>query len=524
MRFVLETKSSDLHTTSAADALRRLAAIVESSDDAILSKDLNGIIMSWNRGAEKLFGYTAEEIVGKSVLLLIPANRTAEEPEILSKIRRGEKIDHYETVRQRKNGSLVDISLTVSPILDDGGVPIGASKIARDISERTRAEAALREQRDLLAKMDQRKNEFLAMLGHELRNPLAALQNASKVLDEVHEESATQWAKEVVSRQTALLSRLVDDLVDVARITRGTIEMRREDVDLGTIIRRSVETVRPLFREREHVLELQLGSGPLGIRADAARIEQLLVNLLTNAAKYTDPGGHIQILCTRSGPEFSVVVRDDGIGISSELLPHIFELFVQEPRGLDRSRGGLGLGLALASNLAAMHGGSLSVKSAGPGLGSEFTLRLPSLENSFEAPSNGSIFPASTNHKATAERVLVVDDNHDGAIGLRRLLERRGFRGEIAHDGPSALEIARRFQPDAFLLDLGLPGMDGYALARNLRSSGFSDALYIAISGYAQPKDVEESRREGFYEHLAKPVDIEAVSDLIRTGCAGKAP
>jgi PAS domain S-box-containing protein len=495
----------------------RLAAIVESSDDAIVSKDLNGVITSWNRGAERLFGYTAGEIIGKPVLVLIPRDRHDEEPEILGRIRRGERIDHYETVRQRKDGSQVHISLTVSPVLDGAGRIIGASKIARDISDRKQVEETLRQQNEILTQMDQRKNEFLAMLGHELRNPLSAIRNAAEVLGEPGDPAATEWATGVVRRQTVLLSRLVDDLVDVARITRGCIELRRDNLEVVPIVQRAVETVRSLIAERQHTLEVTVPEETLMICADSARVEQILVNLLTNAAKYTDTGGRICLTAVKSGEEVAITVTDNGIGISAELLPAIFDLFVQEPRGLDRSRGGLGLGLALVRRLAKMHGGTISAHSAGPGHGSTFELRLPALQGQISAPS--STVPISPgNGQKISRPILIVDDNRDSAQGLRRLLQAKGHDVRVAHEGGEALKLVEAFVPEVFLLDLGLPGMDGYQLAGELRKRGCHRALYVAISGYAQEHDIETSRKAGFHHHLAKPVEVDEIVNLLAQG------
>jgi PAS domain S-box-containing protein len=499
----------------AEEGSRRLAAIVESSEDAIISKDLNGRITSWNTAAQRIFGYEEHEVLGKSVLLLMPPERHNEEPGILERIRRGDRIEHYETVRRRKDGTLLDISLTVSPIRDGTGKIVGASKIARDISDRKRADETLKRQHEMLKEVDQRKNEFLAMLGHELRNPLAAIKNAAEEFTD-GDQDATKWAAGVVQRQTAQLSRLVDDLIDVARITRGRIELRRDNLDVGPIILRAVETARPLISERRHSLEVRIPEETLLVCADSARLEQLLVNLLTNAAKYTDPGGTIGLNAKKSGKWVMITVEDNGIGISPELLPYIFDLFVQEPRGLDRSRGGLGLGLALSKSLAEMHGGELSVKSRGPGCGSSFTVRLPVLAGKIEpATATVGAEPGREGNEASPRRILVVDDNRDSAQGMRRLLERRGFVVAVAHDATEGLAMAAQFAADVFLLDLGLPGKDGYQLAAELHQAGFQDAIYIAISGYAQPQDVENSIAAGFDDHLAKPVDIDAVLKVI---------
>jgi PAS domain S-box-containing protein len=500
---------------------QQLAAIVACSNDAIFSMTLDGVITSWNAGAKRLYGYTADEIIGQHIIKLVPPSVHAEEPEILERTRRGELIEHYETVRQRKDGSIVNISLTVSPITDRTGKIVGISKTARDISDKKRAEEILHRQNRELEELDIKKNEFLAMLSHELRNPLAAIQNAAELLGENSEEATNRWAVGVVRRQISLLARLVDDLVDVSRITRGRIELRRDNVDLCPIVRRAVETALPLIKERQHEIEVSLPNDTLLVSADSARLEQLVVNLLNNAAKYTDPGGLIQVSAKREGDNMVVCIKDNGIGIPPNLLSQIFELFVQDKRGLDRSRGGLGIGLALAKRLAEMHGGTLVAASDGPGQGSEFTLTIPALAINVSSRGEGLIrLKGSGNGNTETCRVLIVDDNRDSAYSISKLLQRRGYQVRVVHDGLTALQTAEEFKPDAFLLDLGLPGMDGYELAIQLHRAGFNAALFVAISGYAQPQDIERSRQAGFQHHLAKPVDIERIKEVLRSHSA----
>jgi PAS domain S-box-containing protein len=503
-------------------AAQQLAAIVACSNDAIYSVSLDGVITSWNAGAERLYGYSAREIIGQHILKLVPAVVRGEEPRIIERIRQGELIEHYETVRQRKNGTIVDISLTVSPIKDRSGKIVGISKTARDISDKKRAEETLLCQHRELAELDAKKNEFLAMLGHELRNPLAAIQNAAALLSEESEESMKRWATGVVRRQVGQLARLVDDLVDVSRITRDRIELRRDNVDIRPILRRAVETVRPLIQERRHNVELTLPDDTLLVYGDSARLEQALVNLLTNSAKYTDPGGLIQLSAARAGGRIVVTVKDNGIGITPDLLSHIFELFVQDKRGLDRSRGGLGIGLALAKRLVEMHGGVLFAASDGHGQGSEFTLVIPELPTRGNSQDDDRDTCTLANQDsgdadAAPRRILLVDDNQDSAHSFSRLLQRRGHHVHVAYDGFSALAIAPNFEPDTFLLDLGLPGMDGYELAAELQRTGFANALFVAISGYARRQDFDRSSRAGFHHHLVKPVDIERIEEILRS-------
>jgi PAS domain S-box-containing protein len=353
------------------EATALLSAIVDSSDDAIVSKSLDGIIMTWNAGAQRLFGYTAEEAVGKPMLLIIPAERQHEEFEILAKLRRGERVDHFETERVRKDGSRLDISLTISPVRDGSGRIIGASKIARDITERKRVQEELRQ-------ADRRKSEFLAMLAHELRNPLSPIQNAVEILRRIGAgNSDLEPLAEVLQRQVAHMVRLVEDLLDVSRISRGKIQVSPAPLELGPVIRHAVEATRPLAERKRHELTVELPGEPIYLHADAARIMQVIGNLLTNACKYTEPGGSISLVVAREGSHAVIRVQDNGIGIAAEHLPTIFEMFSQIDTSLERSQGGLGIGLALVKNLVEMHNGSVEAHSSGPGQGSQFVVRLP---------------------------------------------------------------------------------------------------------------------------------------------------
>ena len=370
MTELLQVRSRSNQPDSPYQEHQRLAAIVENSDDAIISKDLDGVIRSWNRGAEALFGYTATEVIGRPVTILIPRERIDEEPNILARIRRGERIDHYETVRRRKDGSLVDISLSVSPIVGEQGTVVGASKIARDISDRVRAEKALKE-------ADRRKDEFLAVLSHELRNPLAPIHNAVALLKEVKDEATRRTACEIIERQVAQMMRLVDGLLDLTRISRGEIEMRKSNTDLATIVRTAVESSRPLIDAAEHRLEIVLPEAPVGVFADAMRMVQVVSNLLHNAAKYTPRGGYIRVAAQATDEAASIAVRDNGIGIPSHDLSRIFTMFTQLDGARRHAPGGLGVGLALSQQLVELHGGIIQASSAGPGKGSEFVVRIP---------------------------------------------------------------------------------------------------------------------------------------------------
>jgi len=359
---------------------------------------------------------------------------------------------------------------------------------------------------------DHHKGEFLAMLAHELRNPLAPILNALYILrlDGVDPESAGQ-ARAVAEQQVRHLARLVDDLLDVSRISSGKIQLRTDVIDLRDAVGRSVETARPHIEGSRHELSVSVPEGPLWLHADSARLEQVLANLLNNAAKYTEPGGAIELVAAREGDDAVVRVRDSGIGIAPELLPRVFDLFTQADRSLDRSQGGLGIGLTLVRRLVELHGGSVSASSRGLGRGSEFVVRVPigaapgATEEAGGAAPDAATFPATD---ARPKRVLVVDDNIQGAMILARVLKSCGHETEVAHDGPTALEIASARPLDVVLLDIGLPGMDGYEVARRLRKvDGMDRVLLVALTGYGQEEDRERSRQAGLDLHLVKPID-----------------
>lgn len=369
------------------------------------------------------------------------------------------------------------------------------------------------EQTRALREADRHKDEFLAMLAHELRNPLAAVNNAVTVLKLSPDEGSRNWASDVVERQVRQLARLVDDLLDVSRITSGKIRLRKEHVDASTVLDQAVESARPLIDERRHTLTVSVERGELPLYADATRVGQIVLNLLTNAAKYTEDGGNIQLAARRDGPRVAVSVRDNGMGIPPEKLPEMFRLFTQSDRSLARSEGGLGIGLTIVQKLAEMHGGSVEARSDGPGRGSEFVVRLPLArepEAARPAVRRGPLTPGK------GSRILVVDDSVDTALGMVRLLKMLGNEVTAAHSGPEALEAARTFRPDFVLLDIGLPGMDGYQVASALREEeAHAGTVIIAVSGYGQEEDRRRSQAAGFDHHLVKPVDFDSLLSLL---------
>ena len=369
-----------------------------------------------------------------------------------------------------------------------------------DVTERQRAAQALKD-------ADRRKDEFLAMLAHELRNPLAAVSSAIELLGAGGGAEHLEMGRKIIGRQTAQLVRLVDDLLDVSRISRGVVSLRNEVLDAATVVRRAAETVSPLMERRRHDLKLSVGKKPLWLEGDATRLEQLVANLLTNSAKYTEPGGRVELTATRDGDAIKIAVRDNGIGISAKQLPEVFELFSQSDRSADRAAGGLGIGLTLVRSIAQLHGGSVVAKSDGLGQGSKFTVRLPALAEDARRES-ASRRSAPSLDAFPARCILIVDDNEDAALALSGVLEAYGHTVHQAHDGPSSLESAALHKPQAILLDIGLPGLDGYEVAKRLRQDpDLSHVLLIAISGYCQEEDRQRSREAGFDHHLAKPTD-----------------
>jgi PAS domain S-box-containing protein len=609
----------------------RLAAIVESSDDAILSEDTRGVVTSWNRGSQRIFGYTAEEVVGRPIALLIPPDRQGEEASILKRLRAGERIEHYETVRLTKDQRRIDVSVRASPLSDRDGRVTGASKIVRDIGERKRAERvlahyaarlqgtlesigdaffsldedvtvtyfnkaaervlgkrreevvgrrlfdsfpeargtifeerylrALREKKadsfetffdrppyvnwfevrispweegiavffqviterkaaesererllEALREADRRKDDFLGMLSHELRNPLAPIRNSLYILERAAPggEQARR-AHTVIDRQVGHLARLVDDLLDVTRISRGKIRLQRTRIDLVEVVRRAVEDLSAPLQGHEVAIELPDES--VWVDGDPTRLAQVIGNLLTNAAKFTPREGAISVSLRRREGRAELEIADTGIGIDAEMLQKLFEPFAQADRSLDRSRGGLGLGLALVKGLVEQHGGEVSAHSDGPGRGARFTLAFPLDQRGAAAPGPSQVQAAAGPRRS----VLIVEDNKDAADSLFEALSLSDHRVTVAYDGEAGVAKARELRPEVVLCDIGLPaGMDGYAVARSLRRDSRTTSAYlVALTGYAQPEDRHRALDAGFDTHLAKPLDLAELERLL---------
>lgn len=377
-----------------------------------------------------------------------------------------------------------------------------------EMAERQRAQEALRE-------ADRRKSEFLAMLAHELRNPLAPIRNALQILQQSPDNVKTkQPMLAMIERQGRHVVRLVDDLLDVSRIDRGTIEIRKEPVDVAAVVNHAVEAVSPLYESMDHELTVTLPPKASYLNADPTRLSQVVGNLLNNAGKFTDRGGRIQLIVEREGNQVVIRVRDNGIGIAAEQLPRIFQMFAQLDRSRDRSREGLGIGLALVNNIVEMHDGTVEARSAGVGQGSEFIVRLPLIPGPVPSLSQE---PIDVKRVATIQRrILVVDDNEDAAISLAMLLKLSGHEVHTVHDGLEAVDVAATWQPDVVLLDIGLPGLDGYEAARRIREQqGNKDVMLVAVTGWGQEEDRRLAQEAGFDVHIVKPVHFDALSNLL---------
>jgi PAS domain S-box-containing protein len=630
-RLVERDKANQLLTA------RLLASIVENSNDAIISKSLDGIIQTWNAAAEHLFGFTAEEALGRNISLVIPPERMVEEDEIIASSKAGQRIEHFETERVRRDGQRITVSLTISPIKDNTGNVIGASKIVRDITNRKRIEsdrqkfvtlietstdfiamcdlegipffvnraglelvgldgmdqarrtpvsnfffpedlprimeefvpAVLKnghgeieipfrhfktgearwmackvltltdagnrpvgfatvshdvtERKQLeddlrrlaadLSVADQRKNEFLATLAHELRNPLAPMSNMLEVVKHAGgDREILKRAYKTIDRQLEQMVRLVDDLLDLNRITHDRLELRRSELELSSVIEQAVEVARPLIDAAGHNLIIDLPKRPVYLNADRARLAQLFGNLLNNSSKYTKAKGKISLRAKRMDGEVVVTVKDNGAGIPPDKLDSIFEMFMQVDRSSEKAQGGLGIGLTLVKRLTEMHGGSIEARSAGDGQGSEFIVRLPILRKPTVVEPASHIAP-----KPVAERrILVVDDNRDSADSLAMLLEITGNKTFMAHDGIEAVEAIEKHRPEVVLLDIGLPKLDGHEVCRRVREQPWGkDIVVIALTGWGQADDRRRSEEAGFNGHLVKPVDYDKLLGLL---------
>jgi PAS domain S-box-containing protein len=489
----------------AQTVLLRQAAIFEHLSDAIVITDLRGNITDFNAGGERMLGYRMREILGRPIAIFHP-------PEDALRIRRealaalaANGTWRSELTFVRRDGSRGVCETVVKPLANARGDIYGAVSVSRDITGRRRAEQQLQRLNLELSKADRRKDEFLATLAHELRNPLAPMRNVLEILRlKEFADPQLSWSRDVFDRQLQHMTHLVDDLLEVSRITQGKLELRKQRLELARAMQSAMEAAQPTVQASAHHLSVTLPREALYLDADPTRLSQMILNLLNNAAKYTPPGGSISLAAEREGDEAVIVVRDSGIGIPREHLDSVFEMFSQLAPALERSQGGLGIGLALVRGLAELHGGTVAAMSGGPGSGSEFVIRLPLSKATLEQAASAPVEVP----RAAGLRVAIVDDNADAADSLAMVLELEGHEVRTAGNGIAGLELIDEFAPHAVILDIGLPRLNGYEVARRIRLE-HRDAgiLLIAVTGWGQQQDKQAAEEAGFDHHFTKPVD-----------------
>jgi len=503
------------------EALRRseerFRLLIEGVQDyAIYMLNPEGVITSWNAGARRIKGYDASEIVGKHFSRFYSAaDVAAGKPWAELAMAREHGRAEDEGWRVRKDGTRFWARVVVTALKDAEGRMHGFAKVTQDLTQRQHSQAVESAARQV--------QDFIAVLAHELRNPLAPIRNAAQLLkDSSAGEEVFEVARRAIDRQSAQLARIVDDLLDVARITRGTFSVHPQHTDLRDIVQRAVETARPLIEAGQHHLLVELPPGAVFVKADELRLAQALTNVLNNAARYTDPKGRITLALRREQhdghPMAALSIRDTGRGIEKEFLGSIFGMFVQGRQAPSRSQTGLGVGLALTRTIVELHHGSIEASSEGPGKGSEFVIYLP-LEDAAQISAPGAQ-PAAALHELSngvPHRVLVVDDNVDAASMMAALVRQLGHDVVVVHDGPSALQAAEAYRPEIILLDLGMPGMNGFEVARSLRERGISPTpRIVAVTGWGKPEDERRTREAGFDMHLIKPVEESQIRQALR--------
>jgi PAS domain S-box-containing protein len=482
-----------------------LADFFENANVALHWVDRDGVIQRANQAELDLLGYERDEFIGRNVTEFHVDQDLIRD--VMGRLARGETIHKQQLQLRRSDGSIRDVIVSSSALFEDGEF-VHSRCFTIDITDRTRAEQSLRS-------ADRRKNEFLATLAHELRNPLAPIRNAVQfLLMDPSQDTKTKWAREVIDRQVRQMARLLDDLLDASRIAHDKLELRREHVELSSVVRNAVETSRPVIDAGNHDLVVRLPDDEVILDADPVRLAQVFSNLLNNAAKYTEPGGHITLETLLDGEDVNVSVKDDGIGIDEETLPRIFDMFSQEKTASARAQGGLGVGLALVRGLIELHDGAVDARSEGAGHGSEFIVRLPRIVRPAVAtPADGDGMAADTVSK---RRLLIVDDNRDSADSLAMLLQVFGHDVRTAYAGDDAIDVAGRHRPDVILLDIGMPKLDGYEACRRIRSEPWGRRMYIiALTGWGQEDDRRRAVEAGFDHHLVKPVDPDDLTELL---------
>jgi PAS domain S-box-containing protein len=502
-----------------------LAAIVESSDDAIVGKSLQSIVTSWNPAAERIFGFSAEDMIGQSILRIVPPDRQGEEADIISRIARGERVDHFETIRVTKSGRLIEVSVTVSPIKDGTGTVVGASKILRDITERRHAElerdrmlAKERELREHAERADRIKNEFLATLSHELRTPLTAILGWAQILrSESLPADNVRRAGDVIYRNAQMQAQLVEELLDMNRILMGKVRIDVQPLELSAVIEAAIESVQPSVEAKgiRMVKLLDPLAGP--VRGDPTRLQQVVWNLLSNAVKFTPKGGRVEVALERVNSHVEISVSDTGIGIQPEFLAHVFDRFSQADASTTRRYSGLGLGLAIVKHLVELHGGTVHAKSAGEGLGATFRVALPlsPARHSTEADRVHPGAPCSapidwTPPDLSGKAVLLVEDDPDSAEIVSRILGRSGAKVTIAFSANEALAMGLISQFDLLISDIGMPGMDGFELIKSIRAldkAAGGKIPAVALTAFSRTEDRRSAMMLGYDVFLSKPVD-----------------
>lgn len=505
---------------------RWLSTTLRSIGDAVLATDQDGRIVFMNAVSESLLGWRLEEVKGKpstDYFRIIDAKtRELVESPVTKVLREGVAVGSvHDTLLVTRSGKEIPIDDSAAPIRDEKGRNIGVVLVFRDVTDRKLAEEALRRSNDRyrrlaekLREADRRKNQFIAVLSHELRNPLAVISNCLSILERVSPDGdQAERAKQIIQRQVKYLSRLVEDLLDITRIERGKIELQWQILELNALVRHTVDDYRSICQKNCVDLKAKLPSDPIYVKADQARLTQVVSNLLQNALKFSRKDGNVQVSVEKDPAKSQAIIRviDDGIGIAPDVLPHIFEPYMQAARGSENNRGGLGLGLALTKGLVELHGGQIHANSSGVNQGAEFVIRLPVVGKSGDEVHSGER-EFSHSHR----RILIIDDNVDMAESLRQLLELMHHEAITAYDGPDGIARAQDFRPEVVLCDIGLPHSSGYDVARALRAhEELRGAYLVALSGYAMPEDLQKAQDAGFNCHLAKPVDLEKLERIL---------
>jgi PAS domain S-box-containing protein len=485
---------------------------------ALFLVDPGGRLICWNLGAERLFGYRSDEVVGQHFSRFFsPEDVIAGQPEYELRTAREGGLAQSVRWQVRKDGSRFWCKANVTALYNEAKQVTAFARVMHDLTA-TQAQEAVAKRADDLAAANRGKEEFMAMLSHELRNPLSPILNALAILKQIRtQDPIIRQAGGIIERQVWQMVRMVDDLLDVSRITKGKLRLTKERVDLRTVMNRAADSARPLLAARQHEFSLLLPTEPLWVEGDPGRLEQVAVNLLSNAAKYTDPGGLVRMTVAREGDDAVVRVIDNGVGIPADMLPRIFDLFTQVDTSLSRSHGGLGIGLALVRTLVEMHGGRVTAASGGLGKGSEFAVKVPVLVGVAGLVQEATLEPGT--RAGQPLRVLVVEDNVDAGDSLSMLLRLHGHQVLVARTGPTALELAATFHPALVLLDIGLPGMDGYEVARRMRADPTLKGVTLcAMSGYT-PSEADRFRPQeaGFDHHFVKPISLDTLLGLLKS-------